>query len=86
MHEVIMPKLGLTMKSGKIEKWYKKEGDMVETGDVLFEVMTDKVSQEVESYDSGILKKILRGEGEEVPVSEVIAYIGIEDEEIPITG
>lgn len=83
MHEVIMPKLGLTMESGKIEKWHKKEGDKVKTGEVLFEVMTDKVTIEVESYDSGILRKILRAEGEEVPVTEVVAYIGEEDEEIP---
>jgi pyruvate dehydrogenase E2 component (dihydrolipoamide acetyltransferase) len=81
MHEVIMPKLGLTMESGKIEKWHKKEGDKVAEGDVLFEVMTDKVSLEVESYNSGILKKIIKGEGEEVPVTEVVAYIGSEDEE-----
>lgn len=83
MYEVIMPKLGLTMESGRIEKWHKKEGDKVETGEVLFEVMTDKVTLEVESYNSGILRKILRNEGEEVPVTEVVAYIGEKDEEIP---
>jgi pyruvate dehydrogenase E2 component (dihydrolipoamide acetyltransferase) len=82
MYEVIMPKLGLTMESGKIEKWHKKEGDKVEAGDILFEVMTDKVSLEVEAYNSGILRKILRGEEEEVPVTEVVAYIGEKDEEI----
>ena len=86
MHEVIMPKLGLTMESGKIEKWHKKEGDKVETGDVLFEVMTDKVSLEVESYNSGILRKILKGEDDEVPVTEVVAYIGTADEKIPEPG
>lgn len=83
MHEVIMPKLGLTMESGRIEKWHKKEGDRVEAGEVLFEVMTDKVTIEVESYNSGILKKILRAEGEEVPVTGIVAYIGEEDEAIP---
>ena len=83
MFEVIMPKLGLTMETGLIEKWLKKEGDKVEEGDILFEVMTDKVSLEVESYNKGILRKILRTEGEEVPVTEVVAYIGEADEEIP---
>ena len=83
MHEVIMPKLGLTMETGKIEKWHKKEGDKVEAGDVLFEVMTDKVSLEVEAYNSGYLRKILRAAGEEVPVTEVIAYIGEANEKIP---
>ncbi|GAI62792.1 unnamed protein product [marine sediment metagenome] len=71
------------MESGKIEKWHKKEGDKIKAGEVLFEVMTDKVTIEVESYNSGILRKILRVEGEEVPVTEVVAYIGEEDEEIP---
>ena len=83
MHEVIMPKLGLTMETGTIEKWHKKEGDKIEQGDILFEVMTDKVSLEVEAYNSGVLRKILRGEGEEVPVTEIVAYIGEKDEEIP---
>ncbi len=84
MHEVIMPKLGITMESGRIEKWHKKEGDRVEKGEVLFEVMTDKVTIEVESYQSGILKKIVKAEGEEIPVTGVIAYIGEEDEKLPL--
>ena len=78
-----MPKLGLTMETGTIEKWHKKEGDLVETGEVLFEVMTDKVSLEVEAYNSGTLLQILKKEGDEVPVTEVIAYIGSPDEKIP---
>lgn len=84
MHEVIMPKLGLTMESGVIEKWHKQEGDLVQEGEVLFEVMTDKVSLEVESYYSGYLRKILKKEGEEVPVTEVVAYIGEKDEPLII--
>jgi len=83
MHEVIMPKLGLTMESGTIEKWHNKEGDKVEKGEVLFEVMTDKVTLEVESYFSGYLRKILSKEGEDVPVKEVVAYIGDKDEKVP---
>jgi pyruvate dehydrogenase E2 component (dihydrolipoamide acetyltransferase) len=82
MYEVIMPKLGLTMETGVIEKWHKKEGDKVESGEVLFEVMTDKVSLEVEAYQSGYLRKILKNEGEEVPVTQVIAYIGEKDEPV----
>lgn len=85
MHEVIMPKLGLTMETGTIEKWLKKEGDVIEEGDILFEVMTDKVSLEVESYNSGILRKIIHFEGEEVPVTDIVAYIGGADEKIPET-
>lgn len=83
MHEVIMPRLGLTMKSGTIEKWCKKEGERVETGELLLMVMTDKVSLEVEADHSGVLRKIISVEGEEIPVAEVIAFIGDVDEEIP---
>jgi pyruvate dehydrogenase E2 component (dihydrolipoamide acetyltransferase) len=86
MFEVIMPKLGLTMETGTIEKWLKKEGDKIGEGDILFEVMTDKVSLEVESYNSGILRKIMHFEGDEVPVTEVVAYIGSIDEKIPDTS
>ncbi|MHB1375810.1 MAG: dihydrolipoamide acetyltransferase family protein [Candidatus Humimicrobiaceae bacterium] len=86
MFEVIMPKLGLTMETGTIERWLKKEGDKIEEGDILFEVMTDKVSLEVESYNSGVLRKVMHFEGEEVPVTEVVAYIGGADEKIPDTS
>jgi pyruvate/2-oxoglutarate dehydrogenase complex dihydrolipoamide acyltransferase (E2) component len=83
MNEVIMPKLGMTMEKGIIEKWIKKEGDFIEEGDILFVVMTDKVSLEVESYNSGILRKIVHFEDEEVPIAEIVAYIGEADEKIP---
>ena len=83
MNKVIMPKLGPDMESGIIQKWLKKEGDKVEAGDVLLEIMTDKISIEVEANDSGYLKKILHGEGAQVPVTEVIAYIGEKNEKIP---
>ncbi len=83
MHEIKMPKLGLTMQSGTIVKWHKKEGDFINEKEILFEVMTDKVTIEVEANYSGILKKIIITEGEEIPVGEIIAYIGEEAEEIP---
>ena len=83
MYEVLMPKMGETMETGTIEKWRKKEGDRVEKGDILYDLATDKVSLEVESFNSGILKKIVRAEGEEIPIMEVIAYIGEKDEAVP---
>lgn len=82
MHEVIMPKLGMTMESGLIVNWLKKEGEHVKKGEPLLDVMTDKVTIEVESFNTGYLKKILAREGEEIPVTEVIAYIGGKDEEV----
>jgi pyruvate dehydrogenase E2 component (dihydrolipoamide acetyltransferase) len=81
--EVIMPKLGQTMEEGKIESWLKKEGDTVEKGDVLLEITTDKATLEVEAYGSGILRKIIVGDGETVPVTAVIGYIADEGEQLP---
>ncbi len=86
MYEVILPKMGETMETGTIEKWLKKEGDHVEKGEILYEMATDKVSLEVESYNSGYLRKIIKGEGEEVPIMEVVAYIGEKDEPLPQEG
>jgi pyruvate dehydrogenase E2 component (dihydrolipoamide acetyltransferase) len=86
MYEVILPKMGETMETGTIEKWLKKEGDRVEKGEILYEMATDKVSLEVESYNSGYLRKIVKGEGEEVPIMEVVAYIGEKDEPLPDNG
>ena len=56
---VIMPQMGLTMEEGKIVEWLKKEGERVEKGEPLLQIETDKVTLEVESPGSGILRKIL---------------------------
>ncbi|WP_438318127.1 dihydrolipoamide acetyltransferase family protein [Candidatus Caldatribacterium sp. SIUC1] len=82
--EVIMPKLGLTMEEGVINKWFVREGERVEKGAPLFEVATDKVNMEVESPASGVVLKILYPEGATVPITEVVAYIGEEGEEVPV--
>lgn len=81
--EIIMPKAGIDMTEGQIIKWNKKEGDKVETGEILLEIMTDKTSMELEAEDSGYLIKIIKGDGETVPVTEVIGYIGAEGEIAP---
>lgn len=80
MYKVIMPKLGMAQSYGVIEKWNKKEGDVVEKGEVVLVVSTDKITYEVEAKESGYVKKILRSEGEEVPVTEAVAFIGGKDE------
>ena len=59
IHEVIIPKLGLTMEWGKIVRWLKQEGDQVTAGDVLFEVESDKSILEVTSQIDGYLRQIL---------------------------
>lgn len=80
---VIMPKLGLTMKEGTIEKWLKKEGDRVKKGEPLVEIITEKLNFQYESPASGILRKILHREGEVVPVTTPIAVIAEEGEALP---
>ncbi|MGZ4282562.1 MAG: dihydrolipoamide acetyltransferase family protein [Gaiellaceae bacterium] len=80
--EVKLPRLGQGMESGTIVKWLKAEGDPVEKGDPLYELDTDKVTQEVEAEASGLLLKIAVQEGE-VPVGRTIAVIGEAGEKVP---
>lgn len=83
MAEVIrMPKMSDTMEEGVIASWIKKEGDEVESGDVLAEVETDKATMELESYQDGVLLHIGVKEQEAVPVDGVIAIIGEKGEDI----
>jgi pyruvate dehydrogenase E2 component (dihydrolipoamide acetyltransferase) len=70
------------MESGTIVRWLKSEGDQVEKGEPLYELDTEKVTQEVEADASGVLLKILAGEGEEIEVGKAIAVIGEEGEEV----
>src|ERR671934_1873119 len=79
--EVKLPRLGQGMEAGTITKWLKSEGDSVSKGEPLFEIDTDKVTQEVESDFDGVLLKIALPEGE-APVGQTIAWIGAEGEEI----
>jgi len=76
IREIIMPKLGETMEEGYLVSWKKKEGDKVEKGEILFEVMSDKTNFEVESQYSGYLRKILfQPSDQPIPVTTVIAYL-----------
>ena len=75
-----MPKLGVDMQEGEIIEWKKQECDVVNEGDILLEIMSDKTNMELEAEDSGVLLKITRQAGETVPVTEVIGYIGAEGE------
>src|SRR5512133_207291 len=80
--DVSLPRLGQGMEAGTIVRWLKSEGDQVEKGEPLYELDTDKVTQEVEADASGVLLKILAGEGEEIEVGKRIAVIGEEGEEV----
>jgi pyruvate dehydrogenase E2 component (dihydrolipoamide acetyltransferase) len=80
-NEVKLPRLGQGMEAGTVNKWLKSEGETVEKGEPLFEVDTDKVTQEVESDFAGVLLKIVLPSGE-APVGQTIAYIGEAGEEV----
>jgi pyruvate dehydrogenase E2 component (dihydrolipoamide acetyltransferase) len=80
-NEVKLPRLGQGMEAGTITKWLKSPGDTVAKGEPLFEIDTDKVTQEVESDYAGVLLKITLESGE-APVGQTIAYIGKEGEEV----
>jgi pyruvate dehydrogenase E2 component (dihydrolipoamide acetyltransferase) len=82
--EIKLPRLGQGMESGTIVKWLKSEGEKVEKGEPLYELDTDKVTQEVEADASGVLLKIAVQEGE-VPVGRTIAVIGQEGEQVAET-
>lgn len=74
--QILMPALSPTMTEGGLAKWLKKEGDTVESGDVLAEIETDKATMEVEAVDEGILGKILVAEGTDgVAVNTPIAIL-----------
>ncbi|WKY47312.1 2-oxo acid dehydrogenase subunit E2 [Eubacteriaceae bacterium ES3] len=81
--EIILPKLGMDMSSGTIIDWLVEEGDKVKKGEPILEIMTDKVSIEVEAEESGVILKILGEVDHEYPVYSVIGYIGQEGEWIP---
>jgi pyruvate dehydrogenase E2 component (dihydrolipoamide acetyltransferase) len=85
MYEIKMPRFGLTMESGFIEKWFKEEGEKLQEGEPLLEVSSEKITNEVASPASGILLKIIGKEKEEIKVGTVIAIIGEEGEKIEKT-
>jgi pyruvate dehydrogenase E2 component (dihydrolipoamide acetyltransferase) len=79
--EVKLPRLGQGMESGTIVRWLKTEGDAVSKGEPLYELDTDKVTQEVEAESDGVLLKIVIADGE-VDVGTTVAIIGAQDEDV----
>lgn len=80
---VVMPKLSLTMKEGTVVQWFKKERETVQKGDPLVEVLSEKVTYDVEAPESGTVRKILALEGENVPIDQTLAIIAAPEEDIP---
>ncbi|HML02913.1 MAG TPA: E3 binding domain-containing protein, partial [Candidatus Bathyarchaeia archaeon] len=83
--KVVMPRLSLTMKEGSVAQWFKKEGETVNKGEPLAEVLSEKATIEVEAPASGVLRKILAEQGVDVPVNATLAIIAEANEEIPET-
>src|SRR6187402_336280 len=79
--EVKLPRLGQGMESGTIVKWLKSEGEPVAKGEPLYELDTDKVTQEVEAESDGVLLKIVVADGE-VDVGTTVGIIGAQDEDV----
>jgi pyruvate dehydrogenase E2 component (dihydrolipoamide acetyltransferase) len=79
---IVMSKLSPTMEEGRILRWVKKEGDPVESGDVVVEVETDKATMEVEAMGSGVLRAILVQEDATVPTGTLLAVVAPPDEDI----
>jgi pyruvate dehydrogenase E2 component (dihydrolipoamide acetyltransferase) len=83
--EILMPKLGLTMKTGTVVKWLREEGDAVREKDPVLEIETEKLSYTIESPGDGVLLKKIAEVGEKYPIAFVVGYVGAAGEEIPET-
>jgi len=81
-----MPKLGMAMKEGKVVKWQYKEGDQVEEADIVAEIETEKITYQIEAPISGILVKILVGQGQVAGVGEVIGIMVEEGETFDVSA
>ena len=81
--QILMPALSPTMEEGTLSKWLVKEGDTVQSGDIMAEIETDKATMEFEAVDEGIIGKILVAEGTEgVAVNTAIAILLEDGEDI----
>lgn len=80
--EIKMPKMGLTMTTGTVAGWLKKEGDPVKKGETLLEITTEKITNTVEAPADGILLKIIAAEGDELPIGGLLGLIGEAGEQV----
>src|SRR5438132_9963522 len=80
-----MPRLGWTMEEGSVVEWLKKDGDLVQQGEIIFTVEGDKAVSEVESFESGILRipPDSPAPGTVIPVGKLLAYLVQPDEPVP---
>jgi pyruvate dehydrogenase E2 component (dihydrolipoamide acetyltransferase) len=84
--EIPMPRLSDTMERGTVARWAKKEGDTIAEGEVLADIETDKATMELESYEAGVLLKILVQEGESAELGAPIALVGEAGEQVDLAA
>jgi pyruvate dehydrogenase E2 component (dihydrolipoamide acetyltransferase) len=84
--EILMPKLGLTMKTGTVMSWFKDVGDPVAEKEPVLEIETEKLSHQIESPAKGVLIKKIAVTGEKYPIACVLGYVGAEGEQIETGG
>jgi pyruvate dehydrogenase E2 component (dihydrolipoamide acetyltransferase) len=82
--EVVLPRLTHDMQAGVFVEWYKREGDPIERGEVLYAVETDKATVDVEAEADGILGGVMAQPGDEIAIGQVIAYLLAPGEQAPI--
>ena len=84
-YEIVMPRLGWTMERGSLAEWHKKDGEFVQAGEILFSVEAEKAMQEVEAFESGILRipPNSPAPGVDVPVGTILGYLVQPDESTP---
>jgi pyruvate dehydrogenase E2 component (dihydrolipoyllysine-residue acetyltransferase) len=80
---VLMPRLSVTMKEGTVGKWYKNEGETIEKGEPIAEILSEKATYDLESPATGIVRKILVQAGTDTSVNSVLAIITAPDEPFP---
>jgi pyruvate dehydrogenase E2 component (dihydrolipoamide acetyltransferase) len=82
--EIKMPQLGLTMTEGTVTQWFKQVGEAVTQGELLFEVATDKITNQIEATASGILLEIRVAEGKVAPVQSIVGIVGAAGESVGV--
>jgi pyruvate dehydrogenase E2 component (dihydrolipoamide acetyltransferase) len=81
-----MPQLGLTMTEGTVSKWFKQVGEKIAAGEILAEISTDKITNQIEAPADGVLLTVLVPEGGVAPVKAVLAVIGEPGEKVDIAA
>ncbi len=84
--EITVPSLGESITEATISKWFKKKGDHIEKNDVILELETDKVTQEIYATDKGILSKVFFEEGKDVKIGDILAHLDLSKNEEKKSG